>query len=119
MNDIIFWIVLGVIVSTVIVLGIRLAVKQKGKIIEWLKYATAMAEKELGSKTGQLKLMTVYNWWIKQFPVISIFVSFETFSKWVDIALKTVNEWIYSTSAIANYISTPEDKQIDTSNKEE
>ena len=60
-------------------------------IKEWLKWAVAKAEKELGSGTGQLKLRMVYDMAINKFPFIIKFVSFETFSKWVDEALDWMN----------------------------
>ena len=48
---------------------------------EWLKYAVAMAEKELQSGTGQLKLRLVYQRFIETFPAIAKVVSFEVFSE--------------------------------------
>lgn len=61
-----------------------------GKVKEWLKYAVAVAEKELGSGTGQLKLRQVYDMFIAQFPVFARIVPFAIFSKWVDLSL----EWL-------------------------
>ena len=67
-------------------------VKYPKKAKTWLVWACAKAEKEMGSKTGQLKLKYVYDLFIKQYPVFSTFVSFDTFSKWVDIALKELEK---------------------------
>lgn len=61
-----------------------------GKVKEWLKYAVCVAEKELGEKTGQLKLRYVYDMFIEQFPTIASIIPFAIFSKWVDLAL----EWM-------------------------
>ena len=61
-----------------------------GKCKEWLKYAVCVAEKELGEKTGQLKLRYVYDMFIEQFPSLASVLPFTIFSKWVDIAL----EWM-------------------------
>ena len=58
-----------------------------GKCKEWLKYAVCVAEKELGGKTGQLKLRYVYDMFIEQFPAIATVVPFTIFSRWVDLAL--------------------------------
>lgn len=52
------------------------------------------AERELGENTGKIKLSTVYGWFITSFPIISHFVSFETFSKWVDESLDTMRNMI-------------------------
>ena len=61
-------------------------------IKEWLKYAVVLAEKELGSGTGQLKLRKVYDMAVTKFPQIMLFISFDTFSKWVDEALEWMNK---------------------------
>lgn len=104
MNDVVFWIIAGVILAALIAISILLATNQKKKVIEWLKYAVSMAEKELGKKTGQLKLRRVYDWFIEKFPKLSSIIPFATFSKWVDIALQTLDNWIDSKNAVANYI---------------
>lgn len=103
-NDLLFWIILGVPLVLLIVASILLAKNQKKKVIEWLKYAVSMAEKELGEKTGQLKLRRVYDWFIEKFPKLSSIIPFATFSKWVDVALQTLDKWIDSKNAVANYI---------------
>lgn len=63
-----------------------------GKVKEWLKYAVSLAEDQLGSGTGQLKLRTVYDMFIAQFPKFAIIVPFPIFSKWVDLALDWMDE---------------------------
>jgi hypothetical protein len=73
-------------------------------IKEWLKWAVAKAEKELGSGTGQLKLRMVYDMAIDKFPFIVKFVSFETFSKWVDEALDWMNYQLDINKNINNLI---------------
>lgn len=60
--------------------------EQIASIKEWLLYAVTEAEKTLGEKTGQLKLRMVYDMAIAKFNWLS-FVSFSTFSDWVDEAL--------------------------------
>lgn len=91
---------------------IYLIVNQKKKIIEWLKYAVTMAETELGSETGQLKLRLVYDWFVQQFPILAAILPFKVFSKWVDVALETLNKWLggsdKGTAKIAEYIETGE-----------
>lgn len=60
---------------------------QIAKIKEWMLYAVTVAEKELGSGTGQIKLRMVFNMFVDKFPFTAKLVSFETFSQWVDDAL--------------------------------
>lgn len=81
----------------------RLGKIQKANIIEWLLFAVTQAEKELGGGTGELKLRIVYDWFIAKYPVISKFVSFATFSFWVDVALEKMKE-ILSNARIACYV---------------
>ena len=78
-----------IIVDIVIIaaLFIVLAIKQPKKVKEWLLYAVIEAEKELGSGTGPVKLRSVYDMFITKFPKLSVFISFNTFSEWVDVAL--------------------------------
>lgn len=82
--------ILYIAVGLVIVCGaifIYFAYKYPAKVREWLLYAVTIAEKEYGSGTGQIKLRAVYDMFLAKYPKLSIFISFETFSGWVDIAL--------------------------------
>ena len=82
-------ITLGIIVAIVLIaiILIVLAIKQPKKVKEWLLYAVIEAEKELGGGTGPVKLRSVYDMFITKFPKLSVFISFNTFSEWVDVAL--------------------------------
>ena len=73
---------------------------EKSRIQEWLLAAVADSEKQLGSGTGQLKLRQVYNWFIDKFPIVSMFVHFETFSDWVDLALKELKRLIETNPSV-------------------
>ena len=75
-------------------------------IKEWLKYAVSMAEKELGTGTGQLKLRQVYDMAVRQFPWIPQLVSFDQFSDWVDEALVWMNEQLDKNTPIGEYITS-------------
>ena len=87
-------ITLGIIVAIVLIaiILIVLAIKQPKKVKEWLRYAVIEAEKELGSGTGPVKLRSVYDMFITKFPKLSVFISFNTFSEWVDVALDYMEE---------------------------
>lgn len=87
--------IIALVVLAIVAVGaIVIFLNQRKKVIEWLKWAVTEAEKEYGSKTGQLKLRQVYDWYIDKFPVISTILPFSVFSSWVDVALKTMKEWI-------------------------
>ena len=85
---------------------------QKNKVIEWLKWAVAEAEKLLGTGTGQLKLRQVYDWFVEKFPVIAAIVPFRVFSAWVDTALDTMREWLGNNKNVAGYIGGGSDADI-------
>lgn len=71
---------------------------------EWLKYAVTVAEKELGSGTGQLKLRQVYDSFVAKYKWISLLISFEKFSELVDEALVWMREEIDKNEKVKNYI---------------
>ena len=73
-------------------------------IKEWLKYAVTVAEKELQSGTGQLKLRMVYDMFITNFPEIVRFIPFEEFSMWVDEALEWMKEQLQNNKSIKNLV---------------
>ena len=106
-----------IIFLLLVTVSVIMAANQKKKVVEWLKYAVSMAEKELGEKTGQLKLRRVYDWFIEKFPFLSSLITFNHFSKWVDIAIKTLDNWIDSKNEIANYICNSDKKSVKTTTK--
>lgn len=71
---------------------------------EWLKWAVAEAERQLGSGTGQLKLRLVYDMAVEKFPWITKIVTFEEFSMWVDEALIWLDKQLESNKAVINMI---------------
>ena len=86
--------------------------QQRSKSIQWLIWAVSAAEKELGSKTGQLKLRRVYDWYVEKFPWLSAIVPFVIFSKWVDKALTTMRRWVDNKTPIGEYITgSPQDAE--------
>lgn len=96
----------GIAAAAAIYSFIKMSKEQKIKNIkQWLKWAVVEAERQLGSGTGQLKLRLVYNTAINKFPWIVSFVTFETFSDWVDKALEWMNDQLESNEAIKNYIN--------------
>ena len=66
-----------------------------------VKYAVTKAEQAYGSKTGELKLHSVYDAFIAKFPWMSIFVTFDEFSKLVDESLDWMNTQLAENNGIA------------------
>ena len=93
-----------IVVVLVLLFGIYYTITNKEKVKEWLKYAVTIAEKDLGSKTGQLKLRQVYDMFIERFPVFSKLVPFSVFSNWVDLALEFLKEQLEKNDAIKAFV---------------
>lgn len=83
--------------------------KDMEKAKEWLLRAVIEAEKELGPKTGVLKLRYVYDMFIKAYPLLSKFVSFEEFEDMVDEALEKMKHLLDTNASIATYVGQVEE----------
>lgn len=99
---IIFFALLFVFVVVALIAAIKIFGEQKVK--NWLVFAVSVAERELGSGTGQLKLRRVYNQFVIQFPKLSMIISFTRFSELVDDALEIMKKMLEN-EKIANIIS--------------
>ena len=53
-----------------------------------LLYLVALAEKELGSKTGSLKLSQVYNEFVSKYPDLANVITYDEFKELVDSILE-------------------------------
>ena len=93
-----------VLLAVIIVIAIVVAIKQPAKIKEWLIWAVTQAEKDLGSGTGQMKLRKVYDMFTSKYKFISMFVTFDIFSKWVDSALDIMRGMINTNPNIESYV---------------
>lgn len=92
------------IICTVLALGVTVSLLiLTGNVKEWLKWAVAKAENELGSGTGELKLRRVYDWAVEKFPIIKYVLPFCIFSAWVDVALNTLKEQIETNEDIKRF----------------
>ena len=78
---------------------------QRKNIKEWLLYAVVEAEKNLGSKTGKIKLRQVYDEFIRTFPIISKIISFSLFSSLVDTSLIEMKKILESNTTISQYVN--------------
>ena len=93
-----------IVMVLVLLFAIYYTITNKTKVKEWLKYAVVYVEKELGEKTGQLKLRKVYDMFIERFPVFSKIVPFSVFSNWVDLALEFLREQLEKNEAIKTFV---------------
>lgn len=74
------------------------------KIKKWMLYAVTLAERELGEKTGELKLRMVWDMFIARFPLVAKVISFDTFKFWVDNALDEMKELLDTNEAVKNIV---------------
>lgn len=79
--------------------------QQIALIKEWLLYACIEAEKELGSETGQYKLLYVYDLFVARFPSVAKLVTFEMFSAWVDTALEEMEKLLSENEAVREIVT--------------
>lgn len=96
---------IGIFIGWFVYKFIKTPIKtQLAKAKEWLLWAVAEAEKELGSGTGQLKLRYVYNMFIEKFPFVSKMISFKYFSTMVDEVLNKFKTLLEQNEKLQNYI---------------
>ena len=102
-------IVMSVLAILIVIGGIAAVIlafiNEKKSVKEWLLLAVTEAEKQYGTKTGRLKLRAAYESFVKLFPVFSKFVTFETFSLWVDVTLKEMRNLIYANNNVRDYVA--------------
>ena len=97
------WHLLLIVVLAVI--GIVQYIFNRARAKEWLLGAVTEAEKELGSKTGKLKLRIVYDMFITKFPIFSKIITFNEFSDMVDEVLVEMRKIINTNTAVYNYVT--------------
>lgn len=78
---------------------------EKKSLKDWLLYACTLAEREFGSKTGQLKLKYVWSMACEQFKFLTTFLTFEKFSEMVDDCLVDFKHLLETNDNIAEYVN--------------
>ena len=72
---------------------------------EWLLEGVAYAEKQLGSKTGRLKLSLVYGLFVVKFPIVARWLPFDVFSGLVDDALDELEALMETNSSVKGVVN--------------
>ena len=86
--------------------------EQIKKVREWLVLAVTMAEQELGSGTGKLKLRYVYDMFLTKFPWLATTISFDTFSNLVDSALLEMRSMLKSNTAVQELVGGTDNTEV-------
>lgn len=109
------WYIILALLALLVVVGLTIVKflglptnSQVTKIKAWLLQAVIEAEKELGSGTGKLKLSTVYDMFVQRFPMTANFISFETFSSYVDLALEEMRKMLETNENIKQIVEQGE-----------
>ena len=110
MNEVIFYIIIALAIGLVAGYYIRQFINfptdAKIQVIKnWLLYATAEAEQEMGAGTGRLKLAKVYDMFVEKFPQIAPFIKFDKFCDMVDETLVTLRHLLESNINIQEFIN--------------
>lgn len=78
--------------------------QQRERIRTALLAIVTEMEKQYGPKTGSIKRSQAYSQLVKLFPVLTIFLSQETFDKLLDEALVILNASLESNEKVADYV---------------
>lgn len=110
---------LPLIIVLLILIGgaIAFLCNEKKSAKEWLLLAVTEAEKALGGGVGALKLRAAFQEFVKTFPALAKVVTFERFSKWVDVALGQMKQMLKNNDKVAKYVGTSQEKERETANE--
>lgn len=110
-----YWYLIVAAIAIISVISIKVYIflktpgkDQLNKIQEWLVWAVAQAEKELGSGTGQMKIRYVYDLFITKFPAVAIFIKYDTFKEMVEKALDEFKDLIDNNRQISEQFAPAE-----------
>lgn len=108
----------GVAILAAIIIAIIHFFKQPSseqieKVKEWLLYIVTVAERELGSGTGKLKLRYVYDKFVERFNWIAKVISFDKFSSLVDEALEEMKHLLESSKPVQQYVGVVAESKSD------
>lgn len=92
------------LIITVVAVIVYFLLNGKRSVIEFLLQAVIMAEKDLGSGTGKIKLSVVYGNFIEKYPIFSKIIPFPVFSAWVDAVLIDMMDILLKNEKARDYV---------------
>lgn len=105
------WSLVIAVIAIIVVVGVAVykffqlpTNKQVEKIKKCLLAWVIEAERDLGGGTGKAKLSTVYGIFVTSFPILKNFISFDTFSQWVDDALVEMRRMLEENPQLKNIV---------------
>lgn len=95
--------IVGIIILVIVGLILKIQQIVNGNLVEWLVDKVAYAEAYLGSGTGQMKLRYVYDLFVQKRTILASLISFDKFSKLVDLALDKFETMLKNNKAIKEW----------------
>lgn len=92
------------LIITVVAVVVYFLLNGRRSVIEFLLQAVIMAEKDLGSGTGKIKLSVVYGNFIEKYPIFSKIIPFPVFSAWVDAVLEDMKDILLKNEKAKAYV---------------
>jgi hypothetical protein len=92
------------LIITVVAVVVYFLLNGKRSVVEFLLQAVVMAEKDLGSGTGKIKLSVVYGNFIEKYPIFSKIIPFPVFSAWVDAVLEDMKDILSKNEKAKAYV---------------
>lgn len=98
-------IVLATLAVYALLTFLKLTPKQQMKKLQVaLLYMVTEAEKEMGSETGRVKRSMVWEWLVKRFPVITLFLTEEKYDELLEQALAEFRKLLESNEKLYDYV---------------
>ena len=92
------------LIITVLAVVVYFLLNGKRSVMEFLLQAVIMAERDLGSGTGKIKLSVVYGNFIEKYPIFSKIIPFPVFSAWVDAVLEDMMDILSNNKKARAYV---------------
>lgn len=92
------------LIITVVAVVVYFLLNGKRSVVAFLLQAVVMAEKDLGSGTGKIKLSVVYGNFIEKYPIFSKIIPFPVFSAWVDAVLEDMKDILSKNEKAKAYV---------------
>ena len=110
MNEVFFYAIIALAVGIVCGYYINKFIQSPSNaklevVKNWLLYATAQAEQEMGAGTGKLKLAKVYDMFVAKFPQIAAVLKYEKFCELVDEALVQLRHLLETNINIQEFVN--------------
>lgn len=99
-----YWKTILALIIFVLFIATAICNLKRENLRQWLRWAVAKAEQDLGGGTGELKLRKVYDLAVTRFPWVGTIYPFSFFKKDVEEALTWFKKQLESNESVTNII---------------